>query len=318
MTNDQIEQGTCPPRRLWESSRVPLRSGEQVAGKLGCDRRRRRPQRSDLRGLPGAGGQAGARARSPRARRRRVHARSRSGRAIASRRAPTWSGCSIPLVIDELEMADYGFRWLPAEPGCSCRSRMARSIQLWDDDDLCEEEIRRLAPADLKGWRAFCDVKRRLRDALRPDGRRRPLDRPGAVPRRARAPAGRRPRSSQAALRMVDGRVRRALHRRRAAPIGLSRPGGHRHLRQPARPGDGVDPLPPPVGPAGGDARHVGLRRGRNGHGLVHPLRHRARPRRRRLDGRSGGPDHPGRRRRARRGRADRVARASSRTPTRG
>ena len=31
-----------------------------------------------------------------RARRRRMHARSKSGRGIAFRRAPTWSGCSIP------------------------------------------------------------------------------------------------------------------------------------------------------------------------------------------------------------------------------
>ena len=44
------------------------------------------------------------------------------------------------------------------------------SVQLWDDDDLCEEEVGRLAPGDLRGWRAFSDVKRRLRDALRPSG----------------------------------------------------------------------------------------------------------------------------------------------------
>ncbi len=75
-----------------------------------------------------------------------------------------------PLVIDELGMADYGFRWTPARAGLFVPFEDGTSIQLWDDDALCEEEIRRLAPGDLEGWRAFSDVKRRLRDALRPAG----------------------------------------------------------------------------------------------------------------------------------------------------
>ena len=44
------------------------------------------------------------------------------------------------------------------------------SIQLWDDDELCEAEVRALAPGDVEGFRAMCDVIRRLRDALRPAG----------------------------------------------------------------------------------------------------------------------------------------------------
>jgi phytoene dehydrogenase-like protein len=75
-----------------------------------------------------------------------------------------------PLVIDELGMADYGFRWTPARAGLFVPFDDGTSVQLWDDDELCEEEIQRLAPGDLEGWRAFGDVKRRLRDALRPDG----------------------------------------------------------------------------------------------------------------------------------------------------
>ena len=47
-----------------------------------------------------------------------------------------------------------------------CGSDDGTSIQLWDDDGLCEEEIVRLAPGDLKGWRAMGDVKRRLRAAV--------------------------------------------------------------------------------------------------------------------------------------------------------
>ena len=63
---------------------------------------------------------------------------------------------------------------------------------------------------------------------------------------------------------------------------------------------------------------HVGLRRGRDGDGLVHPLRHRPRRRRGRADGRSGRPDHPRRRASSSRGASGSSRRASSRTPTRG
>ena len=76
-----------------------------------------------------------------------------------------------PCVIDELEMAELR---LPVAAGDgrdvrSVRRRHAASSS-GTTTTLCEEEIRRLAPADVTGWRAFCDVKRRLRDALRPAG----------------------------------------------------------------------------------------------------------------------------------------------------
>ena len=45
-------------------------------------------------------------------------------------------------------------------------------MQLWDDDDACEDEIRRFAPRDVNGWKAMTAVIRRLRDALRPAGDR--------------------------------------------------------------------------------------------------------------------------------------------------
>ena len=82
------------------------------------------------------------------------------------------AGLLHPLVIEELGMAEYGFRWTPATAGMFVPFDDGTSIQLWDDDARCEEEIVRLAPEDLRGWRAFCDVKRRLRDALRPAGER--------------------------------------------------------------------------------------------------------------------------------------------------
>jgi phytoene dehydrogenase-like protein len=80
------------------------------------------------------------------------------------------AGLLHPLVIDELGMRAYGFDWSPADAGMFVPFDDGSSIQLWDDDRLCEEEVRRLAPGDVSGWRAFCAVKSRLRDALRPAG----------------------------------------------------------------------------------------------------------------------------------------------------
>jgi phytoene dehydrogenase-like protein len=108
-----------------------------------------------------------------------LEARTRVGGACTLQEV--WPGCRIspcaylvgllhPLVIAELDMAAYGFRWTPARVGMFVPFEDGTSVQLWDDDRLCEAEIERLAPRDLAGWRAFCDLKRRLRDALRPEG----------------------------------------------------------------------------------------------------------------------------------------------------
>ena len=75
-----------------------------------------------------------------------------------------------PLVIEELGLADRGLRWVPASAGMFVPFDDGSSLQLGEDDAQCEEEIRKLAPGDLAGWRAMNDVKRRLRDALRPPG----------------------------------------------------------------------------------------------------------------------------------------------------
>lgn len=75
-----------------------------------------------------------------------------------------------PLVMRELDLPGHGFRWMPAAGGLFVPFEDGSSIQLWNDDARCEEEIRRFAPGDLAGWRAMQAVKRRLRDALRPEG----------------------------------------------------------------------------------------------------------------------------------------------------
>jgi phytoene dehydrogenase-like protein len=77
-----------------------------------------------------------------------------------------------PLVIEELELAARGFEWMPASNGLFVPFPDDTSVQLYDDDLLCKEEIRRLAPRDVEGWRAMGEVIRRLRDALRPPGER--------------------------------------------------------------------------------------------------------------------------------------------------
>lgn len=75
-----------------------------------------------------------------------------------------------PLVMRELDLRGHGFEWHPAAGGLFVPFEDGSSIQLWNDDAKCEAEVRRFAPRDLEGWRAMLDVKRRLRDALRPEG----------------------------------------------------------------------------------------------------------------------------------------------------
>ena len=80
------------------------------------------------------------------------------------------AGLLHPLVIEELNLPGRGFHWTPASNGLFVPFLDGTSVQLWDDDDACEEEIRRFSPHDVKGWKAMSDVIRRLRDALRPAG----------------------------------------------------------------------------------------------------------------------------------------------------
>ena len=80
------------------------------------------------------------------------------------------AGLLHPLVIEELNLASRGFEWMPAVNGLFVPFLDGSSIQLWDDDDQCEDEVRRFSSGDVEGWKAMSDVLRRLRDALRPAG----------------------------------------------------------------------------------------------------------------------------------------------------
>ena len=80
------------------------------------------------------------------------------------------AGLLHPLVISELHLPARGFRWTPAVNGLFVPFLDGSSIQLWDDEEASESEVRRLSPCDVNGWRAMNDVVRRLRDRLRPEG----------------------------------------------------------------------------------------------------------------------------------------------------
>jgi phytoene dehydrogenase-like protein len=80
------------------------------------------------------------------------------------------AGLLHPLVLAELKLAERGFQWTPAVNGLFVPFLEGSSIQLWDDEEACEAEVRRFSPRDVEGWRAMNEVIRRLRDKLRPAG----------------------------------------------------------------------------------------------------------------------------------------------------
>ena len=82
------------------------------------------------------------------------------------------AGLLHPLVIDELGMARYGFRWTPAKNGMFVPFEDGTGIQLWEDSDRAAAEVARLSPGDVTGWRAMNALMARVRDAVRPAGER--------------------------------------------------------------------------------------------------------------------------------------------------
>ncbi|HTB95621.1 MAG TPA: NAD(P)/FAD-dependent oxidoreductase [Terracidiphilus sp.] len=78
------------------------------------------------------------------------------------------AGLLHPLVVEELDLPRRGYQWTPAVNGLFVPFLDGSSIQLWDDDERCTEEVRRLSPDDVDGFNAMCAVVRRLRNALRP------------------------------------------------------------------------------------------------------------------------------------------------------
>jgi phytoene dehydrogenase-like protein len=82
------------------------------------------------------------------------------------------AGLLHPLVVEELDFVGHGFEWMPATAGLFVPFEDGTSIQLWDDEERCEQEVRRLAPGDLAGWHAMKDLLQRLCAAIRPPDER--------------------------------------------------------------------------------------------------------------------------------------------------
>ncbi len=78
------------------------------------------------------------------------------------------AGLLHPLVIRELGLVERGLEWTPARAGLFVPFEDGESVQLHEDDAVCDAEIARLSPRDVKGWHAMSDLIRRVRDALRP------------------------------------------------------------------------------------------------------------------------------------------------------
>ena len=80
------------------------------------------------------------------------------------------AGLLHPQVIQELNLPAYGFAWTPALNGMFVPFEDGSSVQLWDDSERCADEIRKLSPKDVAGWRAMQSLMGHVRDALRPAG----------------------------------------------------------------------------------------------------------------------------------------------------
>ena len=60
------------------------------------------------------------------------------------------AGLLHPLVIEELDLPARGFQWTPAVNGLFVPFLDGSSVQLWDDDERCEAEIRSFSPQDVR------------------------------------------------------------------------------------------------------------------------------------------------------------------------
>ncbi len=121
------------------------------------------------------------------------------------------AGLLHPLVIDELKLPDLGYSWTPASNGLFVPFEDGTSVQLYDDDQQCEEELARFSPRDIEGWRAMSDVIRRLRDALRPPDERDVWIGEPPTPEQLEDRLGNDEDARSLALRLVNGGICRAL-----------------------------------------------------------------------------------------------------------
>ncbi len=65
------------------------------------------------------------------------------------------AGLLHPLVIEELDLHNRGFHWTPASNGLFVPFEDGNSIQLYDDDEQCEAELRQIFAARCRGLARF-------------------------------------------------------------------------------------------------------------------------------------------------------------------
>jgi len=82
------------------------------------------------------------------------------------------AGLLHPLVTQELQLVERGFQWQPALGGLFIPFDDGSSVQLWDDEEKCEAEIRQISPADVAGWHELHSLMERVAEAIRPPDER--------------------------------------------------------------------------------------------------------------------------------------------------
>ena len=205
-----------------------------------------------------------------------------------------------PRVIDELGLRRHGYKVFLADPGLWCPFDDGTWYGQFLDHERTAAGMREngFSEADIKGQFEYEDFFDRMRRALRERVRDTWVG-PSPDEDELRELLGHDPELTDALVRDVDRRRRRALRRRPSPAAGPVRAGRDRCLGRTPFAGNGVDQADALPGDAGGRPDGVGLRRGRDGPCVV---RHRR--------GGAGGGRHIGRRRAGRRDPAGRGRRA--------
>ena len=197
------------------------------------------------------------------------------------------------LVIDDLDLHRRGLRWWIADPNLWIPFADGSSLGQFVDDSRTQanlEELGRLEGRHRRLLEAPAALRRHPQAAAQ--GRARRVGGGDAHPRRDRGDARRQPGDDRPRLRGLDRRGDGRLLPRPAPSRRLLRRRRDRHLGRSPRPGHGVGEADAPPGRPRRRRLELGLRRGRDGHGLLRDRRRGPRGRRGARLRRAGGVDH--------------------------
>ena len=218
------------------------------------------------------------------------------------------AGLLHPLVVEELALHRHGYELIPLraeDPYITVPRDDGSAFTEWIDE---ARTVAELGEADGRGYREYVALNARIRDALRPDGPRRPVARRAAVARADRgAPRRRRGRDRDGVRGRLHDDARALLLRPRGRRAGG--PGRDRDVRLAARPRHRLRRLAPLERAAHRLPRRLDLRARRDGARVVRARRRGARGGRGDRHRRAGRRDPARRGRRARGRHRDRGAR---------